>query len=211
VRVFAFVKKKLNYSFSSNITILINLYLKYLAPVSQELGLMWNFLYTIQITNKDHPTKGVSIFRWLNVPQLCYILVTWVRNCLKNQAGQESINLCPLWEFSLISLAKLLPRLCVWVDTGFGLVNGFIDHLYTQLGTTSNYSATANIHNSQIITAPAKSFQPAVSSPAFPRQRLLSAEILQFHVFRFYLHSCPCRTLPNCQLNYSAVSSLPLL
>jgi hypothetical protein len=38
------------------------------------------------------------------------------------------------------------------------MVNGFIDHLYTPLGTTSNYSATANLHNSQITTAPAKSF-----------------------------------------------------
>jgi hypothetical protein len=25
-------------------------------------------------------------------------------------------------------------------------VNEFIDHLYTRLGTTSNYSATANLH-----------------------------------------------------------------
>jgi hypothetical protein len=35
---------------------------------------------------------------------------------------------------------------------------GFIDHLYTRLGTTSIYSATANLHNSQITTAPNKSF-----------------------------------------------------
>jgi hypothetical protein len=32
-------------------------------------------------------------------------------------------------------------------------VNGFIDHLYTPLGTTSNHSAAANLHNSQITTA----------------------------------------------------------
>jgi hypothetical protein len=34
----------------------------------------------------------------------------------------------------------------VWSDhrRGFGLDNGFIDHLYTRLGTTSNYSAIAN-------------------------------------------------------------------
>jgi hypothetical protein len=37
-------------------------------------------------------------------------------------------------------------------------VNGFIDHLYTRLGTTSNYSATSYLHNSQITTAPAKPF-----------------------------------------------------
>jgi hypothetical protein len=41
---------------------------------------------------------------------------------------------------------------------GFGLVNGFIDLLYTRLVSTSNYSDTANRHNSQITTAPAKPF-----------------------------------------------------
>jgi hypothetical protein len=41
---------------------------------------------------------------------------------------------------------------------GFGLVNGFFDHLQTQLGITSNYSAIANLQNSQITTAPAKLF-----------------------------------------------------
>jgi hypothetical protein len=35
---------------------------------------------------------------------------------------------------------------------------GFIDLLYTRLGNTSNYSATANLYNSQITTAPANPF-----------------------------------------------------
>jgi hypothetical protein len=35
---------------------------------------------------------------------------------------------------------------------------GFIDQLYITLGTTSNYIAIANLHNSQITTAPAKFF-----------------------------------------------------
>jgi hypothetical protein len=52
---------------------------------------------------------------------------------------------------------------------GFRLDIGFIDHLYTQLGTTSNYSAIANLHTLQITTAFAKPlFQPAVSSSAVP-------------------------------------------
>jgi hypothetical protein len=38
------------------------------------------------------------------------------------------------------------------------MINGCIDHSYTRLGATSKYSATANLHNSQIITAPAKHF-----------------------------------------------------
>jgi hypothetical protein len=40
----------------------------------------------------------------------------------------------------------------------FGLNSGLIDHLYTRLGTTSNYSAIANLNNSQITIATAKSF-----------------------------------------------------
>jgi hypothetical protein len=40
----------------------------------------------------------------------------------------------------------------------FRLVNVFIDHLYTQLGTKSNYSSTANLHDSQITTASVTSF-----------------------------------------------------
>jgi hypothetical protein len=42
---------------------------------------------------------------------------------------------------------------------GFGLANGFIDHVYTRIGTTSSYSATAYLHNSQITTASARPFQ----------------------------------------------------
>jgi hypothetical protein len=38
------------------------------------------------------------------------------------------------------------------------LVTRFIDHLYTQLETTSNKSASANLRNSQITTASAKLF-----------------------------------------------------
>jgi hypothetical protein len=38
------------------------------------------------------------------------------------------------------------------------LVYGFIGHLYIRLGTTSNYSATTNINNSQIIAAYSKPF-----------------------------------------------------
>jgi hypothetical protein len=78
-----------------------------------------------------------------------------------------------------------------WLYTEFGLVNGFIDHLYTQLGTTSNYSATADPHNSEITTAPAMLFEPAVSSPAIPWQRLLTVEILQLHVLKSSLHRLP--------------------
>jgi hypothetical protein len=35
-------------------------------------------------------------------------------------------------------------------------MNLFIDHLYTSLGSTSNYSAIANLHKSKITPSPAK-------------------------------------------------------
>jgi hypothetical protein len=41
---------------------------------------------------------------------------------------------------------------------GFQLVNGFIDHLYPPLGTTSNYSAITNLHTLQFTTGHTKSF-----------------------------------------------------
>jgi hypothetical protein len=46
---------------------------------------------------------------------------------------------------------------------GFGLVIGFIEHLY--IVTTSDYSATANSQTLQFTTARTKPSQSAVSSP----------------------------------------------
>jgi hypothetical protein len=57
-----------------------------------------------------------------------------------------------------------------------------VDHLYTKLETASNYCAAANLLNSQITAAPVKLFQPAISSPAVPWQRLLTVEILSFTI-----------------------------
>jgi hypothetical protein len=37
-------------------------------------------------------------------------------------------------------------------------MNGFIDTLYTPLGTTGNYTTIANLHTLQITKAPAKPF-----------------------------------------------------
>jgi hypothetical protein len=46
----------------------------------------------------------------------------------------------------------------------YKLADSFIDHLYTSLGTTSDDKATANLHNSQITTAPAKPFPACFAS-----------------------------------------------
>jgi hypothetical protein len=49
----------------------------------------------------------------------------------------------------------------------FGLANGFIDHLYTPLGTTSNYNAVADFHTLQI-TQPQVFSQTSASPTAVP-------------------------------------------
>jgi hypothetical protein len=50
-----------------------------------------------------------------------------------------------------------------WLQTGFGFLIGFTEHL--QIVTTSNYSYTTNSHSLQYTTARTKSSQSAVSSP----------------------------------------------
>jgi hypothetical protein len=47
---------------------------------------------------------------------------------------------------------------------GFGLVTGFIEHLYTQLITASNYGAIADLQTLQITRAHAKPYQSAFTS-----------------------------------------------
>jgi hypothetical protein len=65
-----------------------------------------------------------------------------------------------------ISVVILLTycRVYEWLQTGFGLVIRFIARIYTQLGTTSNYSAIANSHTLQFTTACTKPSQSALSS-----------------------------------------------
>jgi hypothetical protein len=74
----------------------------------------------------------------------------------------NSPTLVELWEITHLNLQNENWMCChvVWSDyrRGFGLDIEFIDHLYTKLETTSNYSATANLHTLQITTAHAKSF-----------------------------------------------------
>jgi hypothetical protein len=48
--------------------------------------------------------------------------------------------------------------MCVAIDW-VGIGDGFIDHLYTPLVSTNNYSTIDNLHTLQIITEPAKHFQ----------------------------------------------------
>jgi hypothetical protein len=87
----------------------------------------------------------------------------------------------------------------------FRLNIAFIDHLYTKLGTTSNYNAIADLHTLQINTAHAKSF-PACC--VFTNHSLVtasnsgysSASALKSSLnggslpTESFLHRLPCRT-----------------
>jgi hypothetical protein len=77
---------------------------------------------------------------------------------------------------------------------------GFIDHLYTPLGTTSNYGTTANLHTLQITRAPAKLFPACYVLTSRSLATALTVEILQHPVLRSFCYSLPCRTLVNSPL-----------
>jgi hypothetical protein len=91
------------------------------------------------------------------------------------------------------------------------LVNGFIDHLHTPLGTTSNYSAIANLHTLQITTPDATPF-PACC--AFNSRSLATASTVEIPqppaLTSFLLGKYPTTELSS-TVNYSAISSHPPL
>jgi hypothetical protein len=64
------------------------------------------------------------------------------------------------------------------------MVTGFIELLETV--TASNYSAIANSHNPQFITARTNSYQSAVPSPVIAWQRLPMPQLPQFLCSRPY-------------------------
>jgi hypothetical protein len=74
----------------------------------------------------------------------------FLRNICNNLPDQP-------WEAQVVTKVGVLvvqiimPCVWVWLQTGFGLVIGFIEHL--QIVITSNYSAIANSHTLQFITA----------------------------------------------------------
>jgi hypothetical protein len=91
----------------------------------------------------------------------------------------------------------------VGLQTEFGLVNKFIDHLYPRLVSISNYSATANLHSSQMARARAKPFNACC---AFTNRSLAiasnSGDILSC------THSVPLFTTSHAELTLNWVSSL---
>jgi hypothetical protein len=74
---------------------------------------------------------------------------------------------------------------CVTIDRVW-IGEWSIGHLYTPLGTTSNYSTTANLHTLQITAVNTKS-PPACR--VFNSCSLATMEILQLPAFRSFLSS----------------------
>jgi hypothetical protein len=71
---------------------------------------------------------------------------------------------------------------------GFEMVNGFIDHLYTRLVITLNVAPPLITTIKKLSRHPLSLFQFTISSPAVPRQRLLTVEILQLYMLKSSLH-----------------------
>jgi hypothetical protein len=92
-----------------------------------------------------------------------------------------------------------------------GLDIEFIDHLYPGLGTTRNYSATANLHKSP--QHPLSLFQPDVSSPAVPWQRFLQLQALNPSLnggsFQLPLFFCHFSSYPRVQNWVGCPNCLP--
>jgi hypothetical protein len=73
-----------------------------------------------------------------------------------------------------------------WVD----LLTTYAHHSELQALTTLSLISTIHSSPQHLLSL----FQPAVSSPAVPWQRLLTVETFQFHALRCYLQSLPWRT-----------------
>jgi hypothetical protein len=85
-------------------------------------------------------------------------------------------------------------------------VKEFIDHLYTPLVTTGNYSAMSDLHTLQLTPFPVccvLSSRSLVTSSKGGSSSLSSAQVLSSEP--------PCKTLVKCQFIYSAICSQPHL
>jgi hypothetical protein len=98
----------------------------------------------------------------------------WIEGWVNSRTGLDDVErrkilLLPGLELRPVRSQSLLRLRCpaltityiycddLWATVnGIGLVNGFIDHLHTPLGTAINYNAIPNLHTLQITTALAK-------------------------------------------------------
>jgi hypothetical protein len=110
----------------------------------------------------------------------------------------------PTFDFFSAFIVIVAIRGCVTIRRDMNWISGFIDHLYTALGTTGNYSAIAGLHNSQFTTATTKLLPACCVLTSIPWQRLLTVEILQLPALRSLLRRLSFRTA--CQLSTPELS-----
>jgi hypothetical protein len=114
--------------------------------------------------------------------------------CLYSWLFIYLVDTCTVQTSHQLQVCIILSHNWVLLQTGFGLVTWSVEHLYTELRTTSN--ATANFHNSQIITAPAKTFSSVLclhwpfSGNGFSQWRFFS-----------FMHSNPFFTVSHAEFN----------
>jgi hypothetical protein len=75
----------------------------------------------------------------------------------------------------------ILSPLELIIRQGSDWTIGFIDHLYTQLVTTGNYSATVNVHNLHSTITPASVLSLLQSPLSVSWQRILTQELQHSH------------------------------
>jgi hypothetical protein len=191
----------------------VTCYLVHCCPPLHSIALEWDFVTTISLRTQTlslktcgkrtifilrlrHALPSVIRFgrqRTCKLPSGTSIglpanslQLTWSAHYIK--AGQHLNNL-----ITSSNVTITLSRDRVMID---GVSVG--DSIYSPLIHTKhnymykNYSATDNLHNSQMATAPAKHIlQPPISSSAVPWQRLLTVEVLQFYALKSFLHILP--------------------
>jgi hypothetical protein len=115
---------------------------------------------------------------------------------LPNYSHTKISYLALMFYYRNYTKRKIIWRMCVTID------GVWIDAcIYWQLiHTTCNYSATVDLHKSQITTVPAKSFPDCCVLTILFLATALTMEIFQLHALRSYLHSLLCRIQFNWQL-----------
>jgi hypothetical protein len=126
---------------------------------------LYNAMWWMYHSSKDYAEKSWGWRNCLSGPlkgpdfMLCDYQhqqnIPWIANTIFSRNGGEIIR-------------------CGWIG----------EWIYWPLGTTSNYSATANLHSSQITTAPSRLFQSTMSSPSVPWQRFLTVKFLQLPKYK---------------------------
>jgi hypothetical protein len=119
----------------------------------------------------------------VRLPQCLLMSVEFCENC---SFIFQVLPICGVYGLILSRFCDCRQGLDWWIDL-------FTTYTHdSELHAITAPPLISTIHKSP--QHPLSLFQPAMSSPAVPWQRLLTVEILQLHPLRFPLHSIPWRT-----------------